>query len=73
MTYAQTLDAWLNDNMSEVKFAQKVNCAQASISRYRHGQRLPKSSLAKRIDEATNGVASYALWREAAMAKAEIE
>lgn len=71
--YAQSLDAWLRDTeTSEARLATLSDCTQVSINRYRRGMRLPDAELAKRIEVATEGAASYDDWRTAFLEKAGI-
>lgn len=70
MTYADALAAYLNqDGAKQAELADKVGCRQATISRYKSGERLPDRALAEKIDEATEGQVPLALWMAAAAKK----
>jgi transcriptional regulator with XRE-family HTH domain len=56
MTAAMTLDQWLRDQgMTEAEFARRIECAQATVNRYRQRQRMPSPEKMRRIWQATEG------------------
>lgn len=70
MTYADALAAYLShDGAKQEELAAKVGCRQATISRYKTGERLPDRSLAEKIDEHTEGQVPLSLWIVAASKK----
>jgi transcriptional regulator with XRE-family HTH domain len=70
MTYADALAAYLSqDGAKQAELAEKVGCKQATISRYKSGERLPDRALAENIDKATDGQVPLSLWIVAASKK----
>ena len=62
--YAASLASYLEpDDRAQAALADAVGTTQASISRWANGKRFPDRSIAVKIDEATKGAVSLALWQ----------
>jgi transcriptional regulator with XRE-family HTH domain len=61
MEYATALTNYLKSESQE-ELAKRVGCSQATISRYKDGDRFPSRDLAEKIDNATEGKVPVALW-----------
>lgn len=62
MSYTKALSEYLAST-TQVAFAQDAGITQASVSRYAAGERFPNRDAAEKIDRATGGKVSLALWR----------
>ncbi len=68
--YSQSLRDFLaNPENKEHEVAARAQTSQASINRYRNGNRFPNADMARRIEGATNGEVPFSVWREAAAEK----
>jgi len=66
-TYRTALQAHLAiDGNTQAKLAEAAGITQAAISRYVTGDRFPDREMAQKIDIATEGGVSLAIWREEA-------
>lgn len=66
-TYRAALQAHLaTDGNTQAKLAATAGITQAAISRYVTGDRFPDKEMAQKIDLATAGEVSVAIWREEA-------
>lgn len=63
-TYQDALAAYLDrPENTETALAENIGKSQASVNRYRNGERFPDSDTAKAIDLHTEGEVSFAIWR----------
>lgn len=66
-TYRAALQAHLaTDGNTQAKLAVAAGTTQAAISRYATGDRFPDKEMAQKIDVATGGGVSVAVWRDEA-------
>lgn len=69
-TYSDILSAYLAEaGETQGEFAARVETTQASINRYRKGERFPNAEMARLIDQATQGAVPFAVWQAEFMAK----
>lgn len=57
------------DGVKQADIAARIGKKQPTVHRYASGDRFPDAQTARRIDEATGGVVSFALWQSVAMEK----
>lgn len=71
--YSEALAAFLKSSgLSQAKFARQVDSSQPTICHYAQGVKLPRKSVARRIDEATGGQVPFNLWQLVAIERADI-
>lgn len=71
-SYSDTLKAYLADKR-QADFADAIGTTQASVNRYVNKVRFPEADIARRIDEATGGEVSFAIWQAEFLQRAGIE
>jgi transcriptional regulator with XRE-family HTH domain len=69
--YKTALALYLSDR-SETDLAAAVGCTQATINRYKNGERFPKADVARQIERATDGAVPFDVWRSDFMRKAGV-
>lgn len=75
--YSRALEAFLDKQRNpeaptQADFAGLISRTQAAVSRYASGRRLPPRGTAEKIDQATKGRVSLALWMTVAAERAGI-
>lgn len=57
------------DGIKQADIAAKIGVKQPTIHRYASGDRFPDAAIARKIEEATDGVVPFALWQSIALDK----
>lgn len=66
--YRRALSAYLEPrDRTQEALADKIGRSQAAVNRYVNGERFPDADTARKIEEATDGAVSFALWQRVAM------
>ncbi len=62
-TYANSLKAYLEGDVTQAGLAEKIGKTQVAVARYAGGLRFPDADTARAIEAATNGAVPFAIWR----------
>lgn len=66
--YATALKHYLDTpEVKQETLAAAIGKSQPAVFRYANGQRFPDAETARKIDTATGGIVSFALWQSVAM------